>query len=241
MCRNWFVSVSVFVFMFFFIFFVFVFHSIWMKMIAPCCCLLNWDLPVPPRWRSGCQAPWGRTASPRPRPRPSRWRPAPRWSPASTTTCLLWPPLCWRSSFLRKRTGCCNGPSTPWWPTHFKMFIFHFLIFTIILRLMTFDLKLRMALMYRKTVISYFTDCPIWSKYESKIELKTSICLIDFPFRGQGLIFLDQYMSESDSGLQPGLDIRKWSGRYLHSPHPYHHNHSLCNATIISGDWSSMM
>ena len=29
-------------------------------------------------------------------------------------------------------------------------------------------------------------------------------------------------MSESDSGLQPGLDIRKWSGRYLHSPHPCH-------------------
>ena len=159
--------------------FVFVFHSIWVKRIAPCCCLLNRDLPVPPRWLSGCQAPWGRTASPRPRPRPTRWRPAPRWSPAWATTCLLWPPLCWSSSFSRRGTGCCNGPSTPWWPTHFKMFIFHFLIFTIILRLMTFDLKLRMALMYRKTVISYFTDFVLYganmkAKSNSKLQFVSS-------------------------------------------------------------------
>ena len=83
--------------------------------------------------------------------------------------------------------------------------------------------------MHKKTVIPYIPDF-LLSKYERKIsKLKTSICLIDFPFRGQGLIFLDQYMSESDSGLQPGLDIRKWSGRYLHSPHPCHHHHSLSN------------
>ena len=108
--------------------FVFVFHSICMKMIAPCCCLLNWDLPVPPRWRSGCQAPWGRTASPRPRPRPSWWRPTPRRSPSWRTTFWVRPPLCRSSSFSSKRTGRCNnGPSTPWWPnwaTHFKMFMF---------------------------------------------------------------------------------------------------------------------
>ena len=64
-------------------------------------------------------------------------------------------------------------------PLTLRCSCFHFSIFIIILRLMTFDLKLRMALMYRKTVISYFTDFVLYganmkAKSNSKLQFVSS-------------------------------------------------------------------